>query len=81
MAPQEKAKELLEKYQSEKIITFQRSSSSPIEEYELSDSEAKFCIKILIDEIVSENKLFPYNTIFYERIEFWKEVKSEIEKL
>lgn len=81
MTPKEKAKELLEKYQSEKIITFQRSSSIPIEEYELSDSEAKYCIKILVDEIVSENKLFPYNTIFYERIEFWKEVKSEVEKL
>lgn len=36
---------------------------------------------MLVDEIIKENKLFPYNTIFYERIEFWKQVKIEIKNL
>jgi len=94
MKAKEKAKELLEKYQSEKVITYQRSSSSPIEEYELSDSEAKFCIKILIDEIIKNNEELG-KKMFYElgtdsyssrclnqdNYFFWLEVKSEIEKL
>lgn len=42
---------------------------------------AKQCALIAVDEIIAENKLFPYNTIFYERINFWQEVKQEIEKL
>jgi len=83
MTPQEKAKELLEKYQSEKIITFQRSSLSPIEEYELSDSEAKFCIKILVDEIMAEYLETPASHFFVyatDKIKYWEEVKSELEK-
>lgn len=39
------------------------------------------CAMILVDQVIEENKLFPYNTIFYERIIFWKEVKVELENI
>jgi len=39
------------------------------------------CAIILVDETIEENKLFPYNTIFYERIIFWKQVKEELSRI
>jgi len=46
-----------------------------------SKQKAVDCAMILVDQVIEENKLFPYNTIFYERIVFWKEVKVELENI
>ena len=46
-----------------------------------SKQKAIDCAMILVDEVIKENKLFPYNTIFYERIDFWKKVKVELENI
>ena len=76
MTAKEKAIELIEKYQSEKIITYQRSAFSPIEEYELTDSEAKYCALIFVNEMILECK--DYNS---ERESYWLNIKQELEKL
>lgn len=74
MTAKEKAIELIEKYQSEKIITYQRSAFSPIEEYELTDNEAKYCALIAVEEILDLD-------LFTHKLNYWQEVKQEINKL
>ena len=71
-----KAEELIEKYQKDKIITLQRSSSSPVEEYELTDNEAKYCALIFVNEMILECR--DYNS---ERESYWLNVKQELETL
>ena len=46
------------------------------------DSCAKQCAMITVNEILNSNPHSnPFNTSVYSTMEFWKEVKSEIEKL
>lgn len=66
MKPEEKAKELVNKM---------------LLDHDMPYDLAQECALIAVDELITEIKLFPYNTIFYERLEFLKQVKSEIEKL
>lgn len=74
MTPKEKAEELVTKYKG--LVT---------RDYKYDDEPIfdcqKECALILVEDIISENKLFPYNTIFYERINFWEKVKVELNKM
>lgn len=36
---------------------------------------------LICEESIKELELFPYNTIFYERVEFWKKTIIQIETI
>jgi hypothetical protein len=68
MTPQEKAKELVDKF-------YQQAPLEDIKFYS-NDVMAKDCALIAVDEILQSNNL--YNSI---KTKFYLEVKQEIEKL
>ena len=66
MTAKDKAKELLDKFYF-----------GDIKEY-----EAKMCALIAVDYIITSNPHSnPLNTDVYSTMDYWQEVKSEIEKL
>ena len=67
MEPKEKAIELLDKM------------SAPIEGH--SNIYYRQCTKIAIDEIIKALPPYKYGLEFVAKIEFWKNVKKELEKL
>jgi len=73
MTPKEKAKELFKKYY--------RDSDLLVED--LSYIQAKECALIAVEEIINANGLHPNDTDYdYNKAEvYWKQVKTEIEKL
>ena len=76
MTPQEKAKELYEKFI---IYTDVDIQNSKVEIY-----NTKQCALIAVDEIISELEdimNFTGNKLSLKLIKYWKEVKIEIEKL
>ena len=68
MTPKEKAKELVDKYTQ--YVT-------EINEYEY----AKNCALIAVDEIIKANPYEVSKTDIDSTIDYWQEVKQEIEKL
>ena len=68
MTPKEKAKELVEKYDS--TLTYLESKS-----------KAKQCALIAVDNIIKETKLHDKTIYQHGRTFYWKEVKQEIELL
>jgi hypothetical protein len=67
MTAKEKAEELVNKYYDVEVISADWGASACI--------NAKECALITVDEI--EKEIHTY----YERFEYWQEVKQEIEKL
>jgi uncharacterized protein (UPF0128 family) len=79
MKAKDKAKELVEKFEKVKV-TFQASAFSPVEEYPLNENEAKQCALICVDECLKIEKSKDMD--FSKRnLEYWKEVKEEINNL
>ncbi|WP_353076925.1 hypothetical protein [Flavobacterium sp.] len=74
MTPKEKAKELVDKY-CYAIRTEETDS-----QYWTNIIHAKQCALIAVDEILNIDNIKPY-ILHKEIIEFYKEVKQEIEKL
>jgi hypothetical protein len=83
ISPKEKALELIIKFQSgyiENGFSYQ---------FQNDENDAKHCALICVDEIIKSNPTNPltggyielYSDMIDEAIEFWQEVKSEIEKL
>ncbi len=76
MTPQEKAKELVEKY----FNRFHRSS-----DLELSWKECKQCALIAVDEIIKNIENYTEWSVeqlkLTRQYEFWEQVKEEIKKL
>jgi hypothetical protein len=73
MGPKEKAKELLEKfmeYVDHNSYTYLNSTQN-----------AKQCSIIAIDEIIKNNAEFLDGLRYHEELNYWEEVKQEIEKL
>jgi hypothetical protein len=68
MTPQEKAKQLVERYTN---MAFNFNSYS----YD------KRCALIAVDEILDVDCCDMSEAYFYNHIEYWQEVKQEIEKL
>ena len=70
MTPKEKAEELHNKFykinEGVNLIYFE---------------EAKQCALIAVDEILSELTEIPYGLEYLNRLNYWLEVKQEIEKL
>ncbi len=75
MIPEEKAKQLINKY-----ILF---TEKYIDGYVESDlTGAKNCAFIVIDEILNEYKSYNQSAIVYDvALNYWNKVKQEIEKL
>jgi hypothetical protein len=66
MTPKEKAQELVDKFRISKAIT---------------ESYAKQCALIAVDEILNWFKAHSYSNKNYDAFVFYNEVKQEIEKL
>jgi hypothetical protein len=74
MTPKEKAEELFEK--------FNNVDSPYLENYGMTFTMAKQCVLIAVDEIIRANPHSnPFNTDVHSTMEYWQEVKKEIEKL
>jgi hypothetical protein len=66
MTPKEKAEELVEKFRISKAIT---------------EGYGKQCALIAVDEIIKALPPSSYGLEFVAKIDFWTNVKQEIEKL
>jgi hypothetical protein len=70
MTPKQKAKELVDKYNKDIILY-----------WDLSYNQAKKCALIAVDEILDEIQPFELAWEYQSKIEFWNNVKKEIETL
>jgi hypothetical protein len=76
MTPKEKAKELTLKFM--KID----SDSEQFDEFEMKLFYAQRCALIAVDEIINSNPHSnPLNTDVHSTMEYWQEVKQEIQAL
>jgi hypothetical protein len=71
MTPREKAKELFDKF-----IEFTQDWDE-LDGYVDDEYRAKQCALIAVDEILKNDTIF----LYVHHLDFWKEVKQEIEKL
>ncbi len=71
MTPQDKAKELVDKF---RIISYGKYSIP-------TKNKAKQCALIAVDEILDDDVYDMSQELFENRINYWEEVKQEIEKL
>ena len=71
MTPKEKAIELVDKFK----LKHQFFTNSFIK------TTAKECALIAVDEILSELTEIPYGLEYLNRLNYWLDVKQEIEKL
>lgn len=82
MTPQEKAKELVEKFRP---YTWSGASFIGIEEVEMMMDNPKQCALIDVEEMLFEVKsyvnYFENNAFIQYRLSFWKQVKEEIGKI
>jgi hypothetical protein len=75
MTPQEKAKELIDKYKNYAL-------STGVDENDLSFNDLTQCALIAVQEIILSNPHSnPFNTDVYPTMSYWQDVKKEIEKL
>jgi hypothetical protein len=75
MTPKEKALELVQRFTKiESFHIHERVVFMPL-------PEAKQCALIAVDEILSELTEIPYGLEYLNRLNYWLEVKQEIEKL
>jgi hypothetical protein len=74
MTPKEKALQLVEKYlcvdETYNVDLF-------CDECGISNDAAKYCALIAVDEILKNDTIF----LYVHHLDFWKEVKHELEKL
>ena len=75
MTPKEKAFELAHKFRLLEIRTSENSHMM------ISMADAKQCALISVDEILSELTEIPYGLEYLNRLNYWLEVKQEIENL
>ena len=76
MTPKEEAKELFKRY-----IQFTQEWDE-LDGYIVNKYNAKQCALIAVDEIINANPHSnPFNTNVYSTMDYWQEVKQEIEKL
>lgn len=72
MSPKEKSKELANKYFQESDLLYE----------DLTWTQAKECALIAVDAVINSNPHSnPFNTEPFSTMDYWIEVKNEIEKL
>ena len=72
MTPKEKAQELVDKFRNE-ILSFLNDR--------IKDQNAKRCALVAVDELIKIHYLLTTTHDTSPSINYWKEVKQEIEKL
>lgn len=80
LSPQQKAKELLQSMMmsTNSVINFTTGDM----EYLPQNQYAKQCAMIAVDQIILSNPHSnPFNTNVYSTMDYWQQVKTEIEKL
>ena len=77
MTPKEKAKELINKFIKP---TIKWNAINGVDYYN-DINTAKKCALIAVDEILSELTEIPYGLEYLNRLNYWLEVKQEIEAL
>jgi hypothetical protein len=86
MTPKEKAEELVDRFHIKVHVSFvENSIPSVVNALMLYDS-AKQCALIAVDEIINTNPKITINWAFsgiqeFDNVNYWQEVKKEIEKL
>jgi len=76
MTPKEKARNLVIKY---RLIEFDKTEDTRLM---ISIADAKECALIIVDEILSLSKIAAFRRDeVYMELEYWQEVKQEIELL
>jgi hypothetical protein len=81
MTPKEKAQELVDKfYQTTPNEAWVNEPLGISEEYK-AWKQAKQCALIAVDEIIKALPPFSYGLEFVAKIDFWTNVKQEIENL
>jgi hypothetical protein len=82
MTPKEKAEELVDKFHIKVYVSFIENSIPSVINALMLYNSAKQCALIAVDEIILAN---PHSNTFtnveYSTMEYWQEVKQEIEKL
>ena len=82
MTPKEKAKELVNKFKSNVYKkAFEDTDFMYDRYYGLDDEMAKQCALISVNEILKSLPPFEYGLEYVAKIDFWQELKKEIEKL
>ena len=76
MTPKQKAEELVDKYR-----IFLQNTDTEVGEEILCTLVAKSCALIAVDEILEDDVYDMSEELFENRINYWQEVKQEIEKL
>lgn len=76
MTPEEKAKELFNKF-----IPHSRDNSGFGYNREMEEKNAKSCVIICVDEIIQELEPDDLFKNYNERVTYWRDVKEEISKL
>ena len=78
MTPKEKAIELVNKFRDFANGTdYETDGFSP----NIEKENGKQCALIAVDEAMTESTILPYGIEYLGRIDYWEEVKTEIEKL
>ena len=78
MTPKEKAQELVDKFNKYTIVCATHYSNGKIKE---NKDDAKECALIAVEEILKTNPYEWDGEDLNSNIEYWQEVKQEIEKL
>jgi hypothetical protein len=79
MTPREKAKDLFDKFES--AVGNNVSASGEFSSVDFIDEAAKQCALVAADEVISVSTEMPVTISAKFFIQFWNQVKKEIEKL
>jgi hypothetical protein len=74
MTPKEKARDLVKKY----LFYFPEFRNE--KEYDYNEDKAKECASIAVDEMIKQQQV-QFENMVWSCVEYWQEVKQEIEKL
>ena len=81
MKPQEKAKELINKYGDVKIFIDMEPRHIECKIKETDIDTIKQCALIFLDEMIEEVREYCDDNFHQERLIYWEQVKEEINKL
>jgi hypothetical protein len=81
MTPQEKAKELFDKFHFVNSESVELESGDYELLFSLHESDAKKCSLIALEEILDALKFMPYGIQYLSARDYFEEVKEELEKL
>lgn len=81
MTPKEKAKELIEKYSESVSVYYTEDSVTCMINAPMIIRLRKQCALIGVNEIIDNNSIVLEGEKYYIELNYWEQVKQEIEKL